>query len=180
MRRIGKRDLGNEFFIDRSQEQQSADVLLNEWRNVVGPLFLLAREQSNPIGTDELERFITKIDTVNKQIAVNRDKALMIQKGVQTLLMILAIGSLFGIVYFLMSWVIRPTEYVRTGLSAVREGKLDTRLHLVGASEFEAIASDFNAMAGRLQDLVENLAAKVKEKTEAVEEKNAISRTSTK
>ena len=59
MRRIGKRDLGNEFFIDRSQEQQSADVLLDEWRNVVGPLFLLAREQSNPIGTDELERFIT-------------------------------------------------------------------------------------------------------------------------
>ena len=172
MRRIGKRDLGNEFFIDRSQEQQSADVLLNEWRNVVGPLFLLAREQSNPIGTDELERFITKIDTVNKQIAVNRDKALMIQRGVQTLLMILAIGSLFGIMYFLMSWVTRPTEYVRTGLSAVREGKLDTRLHLVGASEFEAIASDFNAMAGRLQDLVENLAAKVKEKTEAVEEKN--------
>lgn len=172
MRRIGKRDLGDEFFIDRSKEQKAADALLNEWRNVVGPLFLLAREKSNPIGTDELERFITKIDTVNKQIAVNRDKALMIQRGVQTLLMFLAIGSLFGIMYFLMSWVIRPTEYVRTGLSAVREGKLDTRLHLVGASEFEAIAADFNAMAGRLQDLVENLAAKVKEKTEAVEEKN--------
>ena len=172
MRRIGKRDLGDEFFIDRSKEQKAVDVLLNEWRNVVGPLFLLAREKSNPIGTDELERFITKIDTVNKQIAVNRDKALMIQRGVQTLLMFLAIGSLFGIMYFLMSWVIRPTEYVRTGLSAVREGKLDTRLHLVGASEFEAIAADFNAMAGRLQDLVENLAAKVKEKTEAVEEKN--------
>ena len=172
MRRIGKRDLGDEFFIDRSKEQKAVDALLNEWRNVVGPLFLLAREKSNPIGTDELERFITKIDTVNKQIAVNRDKALMIQRGVQTLLMFLAIGSLFGIMYFLMSWVIRPTEYVRTGLSAVREGKLDTRLHLVGASEFEAIAADFNAMAGRLQDLVENLAAKVKEKTEAVEEKN--------
>ena len=172
MRRIGKRDLGDEFFIDRSKEQKAVDALLNEWRNVVGPLFLLAREKSNPIGTDELERFITKIDTVNKQIAVNRDKALMIQRGVQTLLMFLAIGSLFGIMYFLMSWVIRPTEYVRTGLSAVREGKLDTRLHLVGASEFEAIAADFNAMAGRLQNLVENLAAKVKEKTEAVEEKN--------
>ena len=172
MRRIGKRDLGDEFFIDRSKEQKAVDALLNEWRNVVGPLFLLAREKSNPIGTDELERFITKIDTVNKQIALNRDKALMIQRGVQTLLMFLAIGSLFGIMYFLMSWVIRPTEYVRTGLSAVREGKLDTRLHLVGASEFEAIAADFNAMAGRLQDLVENLAAKVKEKTEAVEEKN--------
>ena len=172
MRRIGKRDLGDEFFIDRSKEQKAVDALLNEWRNVVGPLFLLAREKSNPIGIDELERFITKIDTVNKQIAVNRDKALMIQRGVQTLLMFLAIGSLFGIMYFLMSWVIRPTEYVRTGLSAVREGKLDTRLHLVGASEFEAIAADFNAMAGRLQDLVENLAAKVKEKTEAVEEKN--------
>lgn len=172
MRRIGKRDLGDEFFIDRSKEQKAVDALLNEWRNVVGPLFLLAREKSKPIGTDELERFITKIDTVNKQIAVNRDKALMIQRGVQTLLMFLAIGSLFGIMYFLMSWVIRPTEYVRTGLSAVREGKLDTRLHLVGASEFEAIAADFNAMAGRLQDLVENLAAKVKEKTEAVEEKN--------
>ncbi len=172
MNRIESRDLEEQFFIDRSREIEAVDSLVAQWQDVMGPLFLLARERSNPIGTDELEGFVQKIDEVNLYIAQNRDRALVIQKAVQALLMVLAVGSLFGIMYFLMRWVIRPTEYVRTGLSAVREGKLDTRLHLKGAREFEAIAADFNAMADRLQDLVENLAAKVKEKTEAVEEKN--------
>ena len=172
MKRVATRSVGAVFLINRAEEKRAVEALVCEWRDVMGPAFLLAREKFNAIDTDVLEKFITKIDEVNQHIADNRDRALLIQRGVQTLLMILAVGSLFGIMYFLMRWVIRPTEYVRTGLSALREGKLGTRLHLCGASEFEAIAADFNAMADRLQDLVENLAAKVKEKTEAVEEKN--------
>lgn len=172
MKRIESGGFGSVFFVNWRLERQAVDSLIEEWHNVMAPAFLLARERAKQLPTADLERFIIQIDAVNQQIAINRDKAIQIQRAVQTLLMILAVGSLFGIMYFLLRWVIRPTEYVRGGLSALREGKLGTRLHLVGATEFEAIAADFNAMADRLQDLVENLAAKVKEKTEAVEEKN--------
>lgn len=172
IRRIEERTFSSPFFLDRKAEKVAAKVLVEEWKGRMGPSFEYARGMSRPIGTDELERFVSLIDGVNRYISQIRDRALVIQRGVQTLLMLLAVGSLFGIMYFLMRWVIRPTEYVRTGLSALREGKLGTRLHLSGASEFEAIAADFNNMADRLQDLVENLAAKVREKTEAVEEKN--------
>lgn len=170
--RIRTRDLDDGFFIDRTEERRVIEETEREWKLAMGPAFLAARQVSKPVAAETLEHFISRIDEVNRQIALNRDRAIRVQTGVQLLLMLLAVGSLFGIMYFLMRWVIRPTEYVRTGLSAVREGKLDTRLHLEGSTEFKAIASDFNAMAGRLQDLVENLAGKVKEKTEAVEEKN--------
>ena len=172
MNRIEQRARGSVLFVNRDRERAAVEDLVKEWRTKMGPAFLLARRHSQMLRNAQLEPFIVQIDVVNDHIMINRDKALRIQTGVQSLLMVLALGSLFGIMYFLTSWVIRPTEYVRTGLSSIREGKLDTRLHLKGASEFEAIASDFNAMADRLQDLVENLAAKVKEKTEAVEEKN--------
>lgn len=172
LKRVESRGLGSFFFVNWSQERKAVDALIRDWQEVMAPAFLNARQNFEQVAAAELERFIIQIDAVNQHIAINRDKAIQIQRGVQTLLMILAVGSLFGIMYFLLCWVIRPTEYVRGGLSALREGKLGTRLHLVGASEFEAIAADFNAMADRLQDLVENLAAKVKEKTEAVEEKN--------
>ena len=172
MNRIEQRARGSVLFVNRDRERAAVEDLVKEWRTKMGPAFLLARRHSQMLRNAQLEPFIVQIDVVNDHIMINRDKALRIQTWVQSLLMVLALGSLFGIMYFLTSWVIRPTEYVRTGLSSIREGKLDTRLHLKGASEFEAIASDFNAMADRLQDLVENLAAKVKEKTEAVEEKN--------
>lgn len=172
MNRIEQRARGSVLFVNRDRERAAVEDLVKEWRTKMGPAFLLARRHSQMLRNAQLEPFIVQIDVVKDHIMINRDKALRIQTWVQSLLMVLALGSLFGIMYFLTSWVIRPTEYVRTGLSSIREGKLDTRLHLKGASEFEAIASDFNAMADRLQDLVENLAAKVKEKTEAVEEKN--------
>lgn len=169
---IETRGEGAVLFVNRTQEVEAVEQLVKDWRQDMGPAFLEARQRSEMIDNDKLERFILEIDRVNQQIAVTRDKAIYIQTAVQTLLMILAVGSLFGIMFFLTRWVIRPTEYVRSGLSELREGKLDTRLCLKGATEFEAIASDFNAMADRLQDLVENLAGKVREKTEAVEEKN--------
>ena len=81
--------------------------------------------------------------------------------------------GLFVIRALLLRWVIRPTEALRGGIESVTRGNLCTRVNPEPTSEeFERIGQGFNAMAGRLEDLVENLEGKVTEKTQAVEEKN--------
>lgn len=99
------------------------------------------------------------------------------QRWIQLAIIVLAVGSLFVIMALLLRWVIRPTEALRRGIESVTRGNLSTRVNPEPTSEeFERIGQGFNAMAGRLEDLVENLEGKVTEKTQAVEEKTAILR----
>ena len=95
-----------------------------------------------------------------------------VQRRLQIFLVTAAVGSLFVIMWLLLVWVIRPTERLGQAMTKVMQGELKARVELTGSAEFEAIGRGFNRMVGRLQDLVENLEAKVKEKTEAVEIQN--------
>ncbi|MDO4936452.1 MAG: histidine kinase [Sutterellaceae bacterium] len=148
------------------------EVFDREWEYVIKPLLINARLKSEPIEMGRIEQFAEKLNTLQDAIKEKRESFLDIQRRLQGLLMTLAVGSLFAIMFFLLRWVIRPTEQLDAGLRQVQEGKLSTRINLTGSTEFEAISDGFNGMAERLQDFVENLEAKVQEKTMAVEEKN--------
>lgn len=148
------------------------EVFEREWEYVIKPLLINARQKSEPIESDRIEQFVERLNSLEDAIKQKRESFLDIQRKLQVLLMTLAVGSLFAIMFFLVRWVIRPTEQLGAGLTQVCEGKLGTRINLKGTSEFEDISEGFNRMTARLQDLVENLEAKVKEKTMAVEEKN--------
>lgn len=148
------------------------EVFDREWEYVIKPLLINARLKSEPIEMGRIEQFAEKLNTLQDAIKEKRESFLDIQRRLQGLLMTLAVGSLFAIMFFLLRWVIRPTEQLDAGLRQVQEGKLSTRINLTGSTEFEAISEGFNGMAERLQDFVENLEAKVQEKTMAVEEKN--------
>ena len=143
-----------------------------EWHGYLKPALEKARESATPIDAVTMGQFVENIYDLLKLLNENRRCMIDKQKTIQWILMILAVGSLFVIMWLLLRWVIRPTESIGQGLKAVTEGKLDTRVSIEGTREFEAIGMRFNSMALRLQDLVENLEAKVKEKTMAVEEKN--------
>ncbi len=148
------------------------EVFDREWEYVIKPLLIDARLKSEPIEMGRIEQFAEKLNALQDIIKEKRESFLDIQRRLQGLLMTLAVGSLFAIMFFLLRWVIRPTEQLDAGLRQVQEGKLSTRINLTGSTEFEAISEGFNGMAERLQDFVENLEAKVQEKTMAVEEKN--------
>ncbi len=148
------------------------ELFEREWDYVIQPLLMEARSTSRPIETGRIESFVEKLNELQNAVKQKRESFLEMQRWLQALLMTLSVGSLFAIMYFLFHWVIRPTEKLGQGLTAVCEGHLDTRVNLTGTAEFEDISMGFNRMTARLQDLVENLEAKVKEKTEAVQEKN--------
>lgn len=143
-----------------------------EWHYVLVPLMSQARSLGRPVQNERVEEFIQRLDQLQEAIIAKRGEFLQIQSRLQALLMTLAVVSLFVIMFFLVRWVIRPTDQLAAGINRVIDGHLETRISLEGSKEFEDIGQGFNRMTARLQDLVENLEAKVKEKTETVEEKN--------
>ena len=166
---IKRRDTWD-FLADTSMS--GIETFEREWRNVVMPLLVTARATGTPVATERIEQFVNRLDGLQEAINAKRLKFLTTQSRLQGLLMTLAVASLFAIMFFLVRWVIRPTEQLDEGLRQVCEGKLGTRVHLTGSSEFEAISAGFNRMTERLQGLVDDLEGKVREKTAAVEEQN--------
>ena len=148
------------------------DSFKREWRSMVRPLLESMRSQHLFTQQPEIESYVRRLSMLQTTITENRAHFLTVQRRLQIFLVSAAVGSLFVIMWLLLVWVIRPTERLGQAMDKVMQGKLNARVELHGSTEFEAIGRGFNRMVGRLQDLVENLEAKVKEKTEAVELQN--------
>ncbi len=66
--------------------------------------------------------------------------------------------------------VVRPIEALRRGAARLGAGELESRLEVRTGDEFEALAEEFNRMAGRLQEAYAGLEQKVVERTQALKE----------
>ena len=148
------------------------DQLNAQWHDVVRPQLLAGRKAGAVVKDQSIDRFIANLGELGNIFAADRNDLLWLIRYIQLLVAAMAIGSLFVIMWLLLRWVIRPTETLGLGLEQISAGRLNTRVELGGSTEFETISEGFNRMADRLEDLVENLEAKVKEKTAAVEENN--------
>lgn len=163
---------GYDFIIAEPDSDQIADIN-NAWLGHILPLFTQAKESGRAVSSAKFEYFIGKMDALQKTIQTSRHSLYWQQRWIQLAVIVLAIGSLFVIMALLLRWVIRPIERLGEGIEAVTQGNLHARVDLTGAGrEFQKIGSGFNAMAERLEGLVDNLEEKVAEKTAAVEEKN--------
>ncbi len=144
-----------------------------EWIGTVLPLFTDAHLNGTAVDPKRLTTILTELTQLQQYLEKSRTVLMSYQRWIQLAIIMLAVGSLFVIMALLLRWVIRPTEALRRGIESVTRGNLSTRVNPEPTSEeFERIGQGFNAMAGRLEDLVENLEGKVTEKTQAVEEKN--------
>ena len=142
------------------------------WLETVKPILYEMRRTQSLDDSPVVESYVRSLMELQTVISDNRAHFLSVQRLLQTLLLTAAVASLLVIMWLLTVWVIRPTERLGEAMKKVMQGELNARVHLSGSAEFEAIGRGFNRMVSRLQDLVENLEAKVKEKTEAVEVQN--------
>lgn len=161
--------------LNRMRDENYARVLRDissQWHDVIRPQLIAARQAGKVVKDQGIDRFIAQLGELGNIFTNDRSDLLWLIRYIQLLVAAMAIGSLFVIMWLLLRWVIRPTETLGRGLAQITAGRLNTRVKLTGSTEFEAISVGFNRMADRLEDLVENLEAKVKEKTAAVEENN--------
>ena len=157
----------------KRQVSDQIELIEREWGYVVLPLLQEARSNGLIVDSPSIEHFALRFSQIERELDQERGKLLWQMRYIQMILIGLAVGSLFVIMYLLLRWVIRPTECLQDGMKKLTDGNLFSRVNLERSSlEFQRIGNGFNRMAARLQDLVENLESKVKEKTEAVEDKN--------
>ncbi len=143
-----------------------------QWHSILLRMLSQAREKSAPIQIPDIERIMPNLNRLERLIQSDRSEYAVLARIVQALLILLCVIGLFGVMYCIVRWVIRPIDSVSATLEEFTRGNLSTRLNLKGSFEFEHISDGFNRMASRLQNLVQGLETITQQKTFAVEERN--------
>ena len=91
-----------------------------------------------------------------------------VQRSALVLLAALCLAALAGI--FLARRMVVPIQTLRTGAARIGGGDLSQRISVKSGDELEALADQFNDMAGRLQESYTDLEKKVETRTQALRE----------
>ena len=88
------------------------------------------------------------------------------------LVLLAALGFAVLAGMFLAGRMVGPIQALRAGAERIGGGDLSQRIRIKTGDELEALADQFNDMAGRLQESYAGLEQKVEERTREVEEKS--------
>lgn len=143
------------------------------WFDDLLPTLQEAKTHGQGVNIQITDKLVTQLSALTVAVETDRGYYLWQLRYLQILLIVLAICSLFVIMYLLLRWVIRPVDQLGTAIHQISSGNLSARVAHCGEDEIGEIAQGFNSMADRLQDSYENLEQKVAEKTASVEEKNS-------
>lgn len=91
----------------------------------------------------------------------------------QFVMMTLAIGAAVVMLFTGYLYVINPLAHLRAGLRKVESGDFATRVEVESQDEFGQVATGFNGMAKRLQQMYDGLEAQVEVKTRHIEAQRA-------
>lgn len=86
-------------------------------------------------------------------------------------IVVLLIGGCL-LAYLIASSISRPLEQLQDGVRALASPDMGTRVSIRDGVEVTALANEFNAMAGRLDELYRTLEQKVEERTRELQEAN--------
>jgi signal transduction histidine kinase len=96
-----------------------------------------------------------------------------------TLLLLVGLGVAVVASLLIGRRVVRPVGILRQGAERIGSGDLDHRLEIKSGDEFQALAEEFNSMAGQLKESYANLEQKVEDRTreltESLEQQTATS-----
>ncbi|MDE2398555.1 MAG: type IV pili methyl-accepting chemotaxis transducer N-terminal domain-containing protein [Burkholderiales bacterium] len=117
--------------------------------------------------------FVAEVDAFVSAIESQISRLTSVLNAFQFVLMALALGSALMLMYSAYLFVFAPLNGLQRGLERVGAGDLGARVEVESNDEFGAVALGFNRMARMLQDLYQNLEAKVDEKTLHLEAQRA-------
>ncbi len=143
-----------------------------EWFDKLLPRLRRARDAHEAVSIDSTDRMVSLLSDLTQAVEGDRAYYLWQLRYLQISLIIMAICSLFVIMFLLLRWVIRPVDRLGNAIHKLSSGDLTARVEGCREDEIGQIAQGFNLMAERLKDSHDNLEQKVAEKTKSVEEKN--------
>jgi two-component system, NarL family, nitrate/nitrite sensor histidine kinase NarX len=151
-----------------------------QWREQMVPLVerVLAEPDAEPrlVLKGELRAavaaFVARIDRL--VVAVERTSAanLELLRFMQLALIALAVAGTVALIFLMFLLVVRPVEKLSEGIRRMTAGDFAVRLPVETRDEFGELASGFNGMAERLEELYATLEERVAVKTRDLEDKN--------
>ncbi|MDE2368287.1 MAG: type IV pili methyl-accepting chemotaxis transducer N-terminal domain-containing protein [Burkholderiales bacterium] len=157
--------------LDAASQSRFADV-----REVWGALRSHWSTPPYPTAADaarEADAFVERIDAFVSAIETQLSRLTAVLNAFQFILMALAIASAVALLYSAYLFVFAPLSGLQSGLARVGAGDLAARIEVSSGDEFGAVALGFNRMAHTLEDLYQNLEAKVQDKTLHLEAQRA-------
>lgn len=120
----------------------------------------------------EVDGFVARIDDLVRAIETHNAEATSVLRNLQMGLIALAVIGTVAMIYLLFLLVIRPVSVLVEGIGRIQAEDFSARVPEETRDEFGVLARAFNAMAMHLQSVYATLEARVREKTQRLEEKN--------
>jgi two-component system nitrate/nitrite sensor histidine kinase NarX len=155
------------------------DAAALRWQRDLRPLALAVLDTEGEARVVPLRRFlgevdayVAQIDTIVGLIERDNDVRTFWLRASQLALMALAMAGTVVLVYLMFSLIVDPVERLHAGLRSMAETDFGVRLDVSSRDEFGQLATGFNRMADRLEQVYASLEDKVREKTAALEGQN--------
>jgi two-component system nitrate/nitrite sensor histidine kinase NarX len=149
------------------------------WQRELRPLALQVLQARGDDRLPPLRQFLASVDGYVAQIdtivgLIERDNEVRTfwLRASQLALMALAMGGTVVLVYLMFSLIVDPVERLHAGMRRMADTDFGVRLDVASRDEFGQLATGFNQMADRLQQVYGSLEDKVRDKTAALEDQN--------
>ncbi len=129
----------------------------------------LARQA--PVSLAEADGFVERVDRFVGGIEQQLSDWTAALRSVQLGLLALAIASTVAFFYTGHLFVLEPLQRLQRAVARIRDDDFSARVEVQSHDEFGQLAHGFNTMASHLEELYQQLEAKVAEKTERLEVK---------
>jgi signal transduction histidine kinase/HAMP domain-containing protein len=153
----------------RANEGGNTGEQVQEALDIDGHRVLTASAPVNPLGW--LVFVETPVEEAYAPLYASLERTALVLLG--------ALALAFGAGVFLARGMVVPIQALRAGAARIGAGDLNQRIAIKTGDEVEALANQFNDMAGRLQESYANLEHKVEvrtqELTESLEQQTAMS-----
>lgn len=181
MRELKAGDPGRPMFLPRNAQIQNQFANLQQvWSQRMRPAISAVRDAPDPAARfarlteyrPATETFVADVDHLVYAIERDISRKTTLLRSLQMGLVALSVAGTVALIYLMFLLVVRPVNRMEEGMRRMEEGEFDTRLPIETRDEFGSLAAGFNRMASHLQDLYRNLARKVAEKTQSLENQN--------
>ena len=164
---------------DTPEIRELAQVIKRQWQDDMLPLLepIHARQIGPEQLNTEVDRFVGHINQLVRLVEQHNAHNTAMLRMFQFLLIGFALIGALTMIYLLYLMVILPVSQLHDATLRLSQGSLDSRVQLDSQDEFGVLATGFNTMAERLQELLQDMEKKVQEKTRELEDNNLQLRT---
>ena len=173
LNRLEQGDPSRPLFLPETPEVQVLmEEIRGQWNKEILPFLHTPVAGSEQQVLREVDAFVARINTLVQLIETDNAHNTWLLRMFQIMLIGMATLGAISMMYLLYLVVIQPVGRLHQAMQRITQGDLTARVEIPSRDELGEMSLGFNRMTARLQELVQTMEAKVREKTSALEASN--------